>query len=102
VSFSDQELQQMASDLIGKNLVNAEGEDIGEIEDFVIDDNGGAVFAIAGIGGFLGIGEKDIAVPFEDLEIRDDEVVLMTPMSTDELKDLPSYEEGTWRSVNAE
>jgi sporulation protein YlmC with PRC-barrel domain len=100
--YTDAEMQQLASDLIGKNLVNSNDEDLGEIEDFVVDDDGGAVFAIAGIGGFLGIGERDIAVPFEDLEIREDDVLLMTPMTKEQLKEMPPYEEGTWRSLNAE
>lgn len=60
--------QIMASDLIGTRVVSANNESIGDINDVIVDRNGRAVAAVIGVGGFLGIGEKDVAVPFESLE----------------------------------
>jgi len=58
----------MASDLIGTKVVSANNESIGDINDVVLDRNGQIVAAVVGVGGFLGIGEKDVAVPFASLE----------------------------------
>jgi sporulation protein YlmC with PRC-barrel domain len=60
--------QIMASDLIGTRVVSANNESIGDINDVIVDRNGQAVAAVVGVGGFLGIGEKDVAVPFNSLE----------------------------------
>jgi sporulation protein YlmC with PRC-barrel domain len=58
----------MASDLIGTRVVSANNESIGDINDVIVDRNGQAVAAVVGVGGFLGIGEKDVAIPFKSLE----------------------------------
>jgi sporulation protein YlmC with PRC-barrel domain len=60
--------QIMASKLIGTRVVSANNESIGDINDVIVDRNGQAMAAVIGVGGFLGIGEKDVAVPFNSLE----------------------------------
>jgi sporulation protein YlmC with PRC-barrel domain len=60
--------QIMASKLIGTRVVSSNNESIGDINDVIVDRNGQAVAAVVGVGGFLGIGEKDVAVPFNTLE----------------------------------
>ena len=60
--------QIMASDLIGTRVVSANNESIGDINDVIVDRNGQVMAAVVGVGGFLGIGEKDVAVPFKSLE----------------------------------
>jgi sporulation protein YlmC with PRC-barrel domain len=60
--------QIMASKLIGTKVVSANNESIGDINDVIVDRQGQAVAAVVGVGGFLGIGEKDVAVPFASLE----------------------------------
>lgn len=68
-----QQGQMMASDLIGTRVVSADNESIGDVNDVVLDHNGQIVAAVVGVGGFLGIGEKDVAVPFSALEFATDE-----------------------------
>ena len=63
----------LASNLIGLTVMNAENERLGEINDLVTDESGKIVAALIGVGGFLGIGEKDVAVRFEDLKLSRDE-----------------------------
>jgi hypothetical protein len=58
----------MASKLIGTTVVGANNESIGDVNDVLLDRNGQAVAVIIGVGGFLGIGEKDVAVSFNQLE----------------------------------
>ncbi|MFC1456183.1 PRC-barrel domain-containing protein [Microvirga arabica] len=60
--------QMMASDLIGTRVIGANNESIGDINDVIMDRNGQIMAAVVGVGGFLGIGEKDVAVPFNALE----------------------------------
>src|SRR5579862_416574 len=52
--------------VIGSKVVNAQNEDLGQIEDVVLDVEAGRVaYAILSFGGFLGIGDKYFAVPWE-------------------------------------
>src|SRR5690606_19715000 len=65
----------MASDLIGTRVISANNESIGDINDVILDRNGQAIAAVIGVGGFLGIGEKDVAVSFGELEFATAEQV---------------------------
>jgi sporulation protein YlmC with PRC-barrel domain len=67
--------QQMANQWLASNLMNesvyaTDGNSIGDINDLVLDSNGQIAAVIVGVGGFLGIGEKDVAIPFNALEVR--------------------------------
>jgi len=61
--------QMLSSDLSGTTVYGMNNENIGEINDMLMDRDGRVTAVIIGVGGFLGIGEKDVAVPFETLEI---------------------------------
>jgi hypothetical protein len=63
-----QQGQWLASKLIGTRVVSANNETIGDVNDVLIDRNGTAQAIVIGVGGFLGVGEKDVAVPFSALE----------------------------------
>jgi sporulation protein YlmC with PRC-barrel domain len=67
--------QMLASELIGTKVISANNESIGDINDVIVDRNGQALAAVVGVGGFLGIGEKDVAVPFKSLEFATREQV---------------------------
>ncbi len=68
----------LASEFIGQAVYSATNENIGEINDLVMskDQNGNAL-AIIGVGGFLGMGEKDVAIPFADISVTRDENNMM-------------------------
>jgi sporulation protein YlmC with PRC-barrel domain len=68
----------LVSEFIGQVVYSAANENIGEINDLVMgkDQNGSAV-AIIGVGGFLGLGEKDVAIPFADISVTRDENNMM-------------------------
>jgi hypothetical protein len=59
-----------AEALIGRSVVNAQNENLGEINNVIVNEKGRVVALTIGVGGFLGIGEKDVGVPFEALEFR--------------------------------
>jgi hypothetical protein len=84
----------LASTLIGQPAVNAQNETIGDVNDLVTDQNGKVIAALLGVGGFLGLGEKDVAVRFEDLKLtRDDDnnVKVMLDLNKDTLTSAPDY-----------
>jgi putative membrane protein len=82
-----------ANDLIGQLVVNQNGDNVGEIYDIVFNASDQAVLAVVSVGGFLGIGEKNVAVPFEQLQPGDNEAILMSTASEEELKAMPEYVE---------
>lgn len=59
--------------LIGKDVKNLQGEDLGEVKDLVRDDNGEISLVIVSFGGFIGMGEKDVAVPYTALSFNESE-----------------------------
>jgi PRC-barrel domain len=61
-----------AEALIGRTVENGNGDNLGEINNVVINENGNVVAVVVGVGGFLGIGEKDVGVPFDALDFRTD------------------------------
>jgi sporulation protein YlmC with PRC-barrel domain len=61
----------LASKLMGFPIYNSpanDAEQIGQIKDLVIDQNGDVAAVIVGVGGFLGMGEKNVAVNYSDLQ----------------------------------
>ncbi len=73
--------------LIGQDVRNASGEDIGEVNDVVMVD--GRPVLIVGVGGFLGIGEKEVTVPYDEATKSSDG--LAVSMTKDQLKTQPEY-----------
>ncbi len=84
-----------ADDLTGARVYSTNDEDIGEIGALLLTDDGKMDRAVLDVGGFLGIGEKDIAVDFDDLQIvrSDDGAVRVYIDSTQEaLEAKPEYQ----------
>jgi PRC-barrel domain len=84
----------LASSIIGKAAVNSQNETIGDVNDLVTDRSGKIIAALIGVGGFLGIGEKDVAVRFEDLKFTRDEndkVKVTLNISKETLASAPDY-----------
>lgn len=87
-----------ADQLLGADVMNAAGDSIGEIEDLVVDTNNKVSKAIIGVGGFLGMGTKNVAVDLSELKPGTDQKGFVTAMTKEELKTLPEYEKqaGNW------
>ena len=64
-----------AQTLIGKTVVNQRNETLGEINNVILNEKGKVVAVTIGVGGFLGLGEKDVGVPFDALKFRDEDVM---------------------------
>jgi sporulation protein YlmC with PRC-barrel domain len=86
--------QSLASRFIGQPVVNDGGERIGNISDLLFDGSGRIVNVLIGVGGFLGIGEKSVAVPFTALSVAADangKRVVKAALSRDQLKAAPAF-----------
>jgi putative membrane protein len=79
-------------EVLGSSVVNADGQEVGKIEDLVMDQNQ-ITYAVLSVGGFLGIGDKKVAVPFEDLQLGEDESFLMTSATQEQLEQMPEYDQ---------
>jgi sporulation protein YlmC with PRC-barrel domain len=64
--------QWRASKLIGVDVYNQQNEKIGEINELILSSNGQVRGAIIGVGGFLGIGERDVMVPLDRLSFTNE------------------------------
>lgn len=60
--------QMIASNLMGANVRGAEDEVIGAVDDLLLDRDGRVLAVIVGVGGFLGIGERDVAISTDQLD----------------------------------
>ncbi|MCS3902830.1 sporulation protein YlmC with PRC-barrel domain [Methylohalomonas lacus] len=83
-----------ASDLIGAEVSTSSDEKVGSVRDLILDENGQVVAIVVGAGGFLGLGEKDVAIGWDNVTRSDssDEQELRIDMTRDELRDAPKFE----------
>lgn len=89
--------QILASSVIGKTVytgADEEGEAVGDVNDVVINAAGGAEALVIGVGGFLGIGEKDVAVNFDRVSLsdKDGERIIVISATKEELQAAPPFD----------
>jgi len=76
--------------ILGKPVYNDNNERVGDVDDIIITPDKSLSYAIIGVGGFLGLGEHLVAIPFNQFKRGDDKYVL--PGATkDTLKALPTF-----------
>jgi sporulation protein YlmC with PRC-barrel domain len=89
-----------ASDLKGENVETPSGEKLGDVKEVVIDPSNGRVNYVAlSVGGFLGVGDRLVAVPWTALKVmRDDDDTKVTLATTKEkLEKAPEFHAGEAR-----
>jgi len=84
-------LSMTVGDLDDMTLYDATGESIGELDDILMDAGTGEMAASLDVGGFLGMGEKDVLIAIDELSASDDGV--MTSLTREQLEALPEYED---------
>ncbi len=85
-----------ASKLIGSTVTGPDNARIGDINDVVLDSSGNTNAVVIGVGGFLGVGEKEVAVPYKAISVvptpAGDKIEKVTISYTkDQLTNAPSY-----------
>jgi len=92
-----------ASNIIGTDVVNSNGDDLGDIKEVVIDPNTGKVaYAVVSFGGFLSMGEKLFAIPFSALVYDEAENEYVLDVSKERLESAPGFDADNWPSMSDE
>jgi sporulation protein YlmC with PRC-barrel domain len=92
--------EMSAEELVGRDVIDPEGNTVGEVADLMLDGNQKITHVLVGVGGFLGIGERTVAVELDQLSVDGaDDGNLVTRMTKEQLEALPAYEQvdGAWR-----
>lgn len=76
-------------ELVGMNVVTEGGDDVGEVDNFVLMQD--RIQAVVGVGGFLGLGEHEVALPLDELQYDGEKLIIS--YTEDELKAMPEYTE---------
>ncbi|MEO8768771.1 MAG: PRC-barrel domain-containing protein [Ferruginibacter sp.] len=90
-----------ASSVIGDKVLNNEDEDMGSIKDVMLDIRNGKIeYYIIEFGGFLGLGEKYFAIPFDLLKVDPDHKVFRFNEKKETLKKAPGFDKEHWPETN--
>lgn len=85
----------LASQFMGQTVYSASNENVGEINDIVMSRDLNNIVAIIGVGGFLGIGEKDVAMPIDEIQVAKDEnnnLKLTIAATKEQLEAAPTFD----------
>lgn len=84
-----------ASNLIDAEVKTIGDEDIGPVQDLIIDHNGQIVAIVVGVGGFLSMGEKDVAIGWDDVTMsgEDDDQHLLIDVTREDLRSAPEFDD---------
>ena len=85
----------MASNLIGSTVYSSANENVGSVNDVIFSKDGKIQAIIIGVGGFLGLGEKDVAVPLDRIQFSRDEnnnMKYTVSASRQELEQAPAFD----------
>jgi sporulation protein YlmC with PRC-barrel domain len=95
--------EMAGSAIIGAKVHDTKKETIGSIQDIYLDDSGKVKAVIVSVGGFLGVGAKDVAVKWEDIKFGKDgkSLALTTDLTKDALKAMPDYKSERQKSATA-
>jgi sporulation protein YlmC with PRC-barrel domain len=87
-----------ASKIIGEAVINRQNEDLGKIHELVIDAKDGRMaYAVLSFGGFMGMGNKLFAIPWNAFEFAKTENKLILNVGKEKLKTAPGFDqEATW------
>ena len=89
-----------ADTLMGNDVYNNDGEDLGDIKEFMIDMSSGRVaYAVLSFGGLLGMGDKLFAVPWSALKLDTANKRFKLGVMKDALKDAPGFDKDHWPSM---
>jgi sporulation protein YlmC with PRC-barrel domain len=88
--LADKDLR--ATELVGKSVRNADGEELGEIQELVIpSEDADDMLLIVSIGGFLNIGSKLVALPYEELRVSRDGEAFFVNRTQEQLEAAPAF-----------
>jgi sporulation protein YlmC with PRC-barrel domain len=86
-----------ATTMIGSTVVNPAGEQLGNLKELVIDlDEGRIAYAVLSFGGFMGMGDKLFAIPWEALMLNAKDRTFILDVEKEVLKEAPGFDKDRW------
>jgi sporulation protein YlmC with PRC-barrel domain len=90
-----------ATSIIGDKLENPAGEDLGKIENLMVNLIDGHIeYAVVEFGSFLGLGGKLFAIPFEELQLDERKELFVLNRDKEYLKNIPGFDKAHWPDTN--
>ena len=82
-----------ARNVLGMRIKNEQGRDVGEIDNLLIDTQNGRIsHVVVAVGGFMGVGEKKVVVPWSDLKIASDGKTRVATLEQAKLESAPRWD----------
>ena len=92
-----------ASSMIGTDVINPKGDNLGDIKEVVIDPHSGkTAYVVVSFGGFLGMGEKLFAIPFSAFEYDVNKSKYVLDVSKERLTAAPGFDADHWPTMSEE
>lgn len=89
-----------ATTLIGDDVKNPEGENLGKLKEIMLDVNSGRIaYAVLSFGGFMGLGDKLFAVPWQALGLDTEEHALILDVDKETLREAPGFDKDDWPEI---
>jgi sporulation protein YlmC with PRC-barrel domain len=86
--------------VIGSNVVNSQNEDLGKIEDVVLDAASGRIaYAVLSFGGFLGMGDKYFAIPWNAIHFDVSKEHAVLNVDKNLLENAPGFDKDNWPNM---
>ena len=85
--------------ILESNLRNMQDEYLGDVEDVVLGDQG-VRYVVISRGGFLGMGEEQVAVPWDKLRVTEGEPILVLDVEPEALEEAPSFQAGSYADLD--
>ncbi len=92
-----------ASSMIGTDVVNPKGDNLGDVKEVVIDPRTGRVaYAVVSFGGFLGMGKKLFAIPYTAFDYDVEKNRYVIDISKERLETAPGFDSDNWPTMSDE
>lgn len=89
-----------ASTLEGDRVLSTEGDEVGKVKDIMLDVQSGRIaYAVMSSGGFLGIGDKLLAIPWNALTLDTTRKCFLLALSSERVKNAPGFDKDHWPSM---
>jgi sporulation protein YlmC with PRC-barrel domain len=86
-----------ATTIIDDKVVNPDGEELGSIKELMIDmDKGQVNYAVLSFGGFLGMGDKLFAIPWDALTLNREDHSFILNVDKTQLENAPGFDKDDW------
>jgi sporulation protein YlmC with PRC-barrel domain len=101
VKTTEQRRVHASGKLVGNKVVNLRNEDLGRIEELMVDiDSGRIAYAVLSFGGFLGLGDKLFAIPWSALKVDVADEKFILNVSKELLEQAPGFDKQNWPDMS--